>query len=625
MPSLIQLLSGLSREARKVVLVATDGLLLLAAFWASLALRHNTLWPESTETYFSVAVLVVVVVLVSLAASQLYNAVVRHAGVGLVVRVAAGLFVGVGFSYLIVTGTAFSDPPRSSWIIFWGVGVGLLGSYRLVFRELFRATNRSKGAKRVMVYGAGEAGKQLADALRLDDVHHIVAFVDDDENLQGCWVQDLRVNDPDDLDSLVADHSVDAILLAMPSVPRSRRAEIIKSLERLPVEVLVIPGLSDLATGRCSVTNIRKVDIGDILGRDVVEPVEGLKAAGVRNYSVLVTGAGGSIGSELCRQILDIEPRLLVLYEQSEYALYEITRELENRGYQGKIVSILGNVLDRKHFEDVLSSYSVDTIFHAAAYKHVPLVEGNAIDGVRNNVMGTLHTAQAAIDCGVERFVLISTDKAVRPTNVMGASKRMAELVLQALAQEASTCFSMVRFGNVLGSSGSVVPLFRKQIEEGGPVTITHPEVTRYFMTIPEAVSLVLQAGSMAKGGEVFLLDMGEPVKIVDLARKMIRLSGFQVRDADHPEGDIEVEFVGLRPGEKLYEELLISEADESTAHPQIRKAYETSVPWSILASELHHLRLALDHRNERGVLRIMEAFVDGYEPALDEQEAKVA
>jgi len=397
-------------------------------------------------------------------------------------------------------------------------------------------------------------------------------------------------------------------------------------LEPIPIEVFVVPGLSELASGECSVSNIRKVDIEDILGRDAVVPDPALLSSSVSRQSVLVTGAGGSIGSELCRQILRFEPQRVVLYERSEYALYRITAELRNAGFTREIVPVLGDVLDRGHLDSVLAEHNINVVYHAAAYKHVPLVECNIIEGVRNNVLGTLHTAQSALEAGVERFILISTDKAVRPTNAMGASKRLAELVLQALSEQSHrTCFSMVRFGNVLGSSGSVVPLFRKQIQEGGPVTVTHPDVTRFFMTIPEAVSLVLQSGSMAEGGDVFLLDMGEPVKIVDLATRLIRLSGLEVQDERHPNGDIPIDFIGLRPGEKLYEELLLSEDACPTDHPRICKAFEAAIPWSMLSSELHHLRLSLERRDEQTVLRLLSAFVDGYQPEKIQEEVRVA
>ena len=578
------------------------------------------------ESFFPVLLLTTAIGLALLFSVQLYDSVVRHASVGLLVRLAVGIGATVIISYTVTGITTLAEPPRSSWIIFWGVATGALGGHRLLFRELFRAYVRSSGEKRVLVYGAGEAGKQLAEALKLDDVHHIVAFLDDDQTLQGCRVQDLRVHDPAITPALVDELSIDAVLLAMPSVSRSRRADIIRRLESLPIEVLVIPGLSELASGDCSVTNIRKVNIEDILVRDSVVPDPALLSSSVEGRSVLITGAGGSIGSELCRQILGFGPKRLVLYERSEYALYQITSELKNAGFERDIVPILGDVMNRGHMDSVLKEYDTDVVYHAAAYKHVPLVECNVIEGVRNNTLGTLHAAQAALSAGVERFVLISTDKAVRPTNAMGASKRLAELVLQALAEENhQTCFSMVRFGNVLGSSGSVVPLFRKQIQEGGPVTVTHPDVTRYFMTIPEAVSLVLQSASMAEGGDVFLLDMGEPVKIADLAKRLIRLSGLEVQDQEHPHGDIPIEFIGLRPGEKLFEELLLSEEDRSTAHPRIRKAFEAVVSWSLLSSELHHLRMALDRRDEQTVLRVLSAFVDGYEPAGIREEVRVA
>ncbi|MCS3462833.1 FlaA1/EpsC-like NDP-sugar epimerase [Citrobacter sp. JUb117] len=464
---------------------------------------------------------------------------------------------------------------------------------------------------RVVIYGAGASGRQLLPALSQMDEYYPVAFVDDNRALQGQVIHGVSVFAPEKLAWLVEKYEAKKILLAMPSANRARKNEVIKTLEGLPCEVLSIPGMVDLVEGKARIDALRKVVITDLLGRDPVSPIPELVSRNINGKTVMVTGAGGSIGSELCRQIIKNKPDQIILFELSEFSLYSIDSELRNlnlsQDLQVKIYPILGNVQDKEHLERLIKAFNVDTIYHAAAYKHVPLVEFNVLDGVRNNIFGTLCCAQAAASCGVENFVLISTDKAVRPTNTMGATKRMAELVLQALAKEGGkTCFSMVRFGNVLGSSGSVVPLFEKQIASGGPVTLTHQDITRYFMTIPEAAQLVIQAGAMGTGGDVFVLDMGEPVKIIDLAHRMIALQGLSVRDDKHPYGDIAVQTTGLRPGEKLYEELLIGDNVSTTQHPRIKTANEVMLPWSEMSKLLAELDTAcreFDYERVREIL----------------------
>ena len=439
----------------------------------------------------------------------------------------------------------------------------------------------------VIIYGAGEAGRELFESLKHSYKYNVVAYIDDDNHLAGAYLHGKKIYAEHELISLIETFKVAQVILAMPSMGRASKKQIMDQLSDISVKINDVPSLRELADERVTVSHIQPIDILDVLGRDIVEPVAELLQKNITNQSVLVTGAGGSIGSELCRQIIKNKPKCLVLYEQSEYALYTIEQELRNKKkenveYQDiEIVSIIGSVVNEKKLIDIFKNHHINTIYHAAAYKHVPIVESNPFEGTINNTKGTYHCACAAMAAGVDTFVLISTDKAVRPTNVMGASKRLAELVCQGLSQQSShTCFSMVRFGNVLGSSGSVVPLFTKQIEQGGPITITHPEITRYFMTIPEAASLVIQAGAMAFGGEVFVLDMGAPVKIVDLAKRMIRLTGCELKDDDNPDGDIEIIFTGLRPGEKLYEELIIGEDNiEKTFHPLIMQAMEHSFP----------------------------------------------
>ncbi len=465
---------------------------------------------------------------------------------------------------------------------------GISGS-RILLRELVMATSRN-AQHRVLIYGAGASGRQLLLALANSVEFRAVAFVDDDPSLQGVMIRDTKVHSPDHIGYVVQAYGISRILLAVPSASRGVRAKLIERLESLGLPVLTIPGMTDLVDGKMKIDELQDVKIEDLLGRDAVTPNSSLLTANITGKVVMVTGAGGSIGSELCRQIIQQSPSRLVLFEASEFALYEIDKELSaeiaNRQLEVQLLPFMGSVVDQQRVQQVMQRYQVQTVYHAAAYKHVPLVEFNVIEGLRNNLFGTWHTAEAAIAAGVETFVLISTDKAVRPTNVMGTTKRLAELALQALAQrQQQTRFCMVRFGNVLGSSGSVVPLFRKQIKNGGPITLTHEDITRYFMTIPEAAQLVIQAGAMGEGGDVFVLDMGEPVKIYDLAKKMVHLTGLEIKNKQNPQGDIEIKITGLRPGEKLYEELLIGDDEKATRHPRIKAANEVFLSWPGYAS----------------------------------------
>jgi FlaA1/EpsC-like NDP-sugar epimerase len=482
----------------------------------------------------------------------------------------------------------------------------------------------------VIIYGAGSLGIQLLRALNETGGYKMVAFIDPDPSLAGQVVHGVKVLRPERIGRVIADENVKEVLLATPSALRGERRLALKVLEAFPVVVKTLPALEEIASGHVQVSDLRPIDVEDLLGRDPVTPNLELLAANVQGKVVMITGAGGSIGSELTRQLLKLGPKTLVLFELSEVALYDISMEIDdlNRRLQQEtegataaptgVVAVLGSVLDRKLVTRTIQERGVEVIYHAAAYKHVPIVEANPFAGLQNNTFGTLVVAEAAKECGVERFVLVSSDKAVRPTNIMGASKRLAEQILQALAQErgTATIFTMVRFGNVLDSSGSVVKLFRNQIKAGGPVTVTHPEVIRYFMSIPEAAQLVVQAGTMATGGEVFVLEMGTPVKIDDLARTMIRLSGLDVRDEMHPDGDIAIEYVGLRPGEKLYEELLIGENTTGTNHPRIFKNSEPIVPYDELIAVLERLEDAIQRLDEAEMQDLLRATVEGYVPA---------
>ncbi|MGH8435483.1 MAG: polysaccharide biosynthesis protein, partial [Pseudomonas sp.] len=494
--------------------------------------------------------------------------------------------------------------------------------------------SRDTSFPKVAIYGAGAAGNQLVAALRMGRAMRPVAFIDDDDGIANRVIAGLRVYKPKHIRQMIEETGVQEILLAIPSSTRGRRREVLEFLEPFPLHVRSVPGFMDLASGRVKVDDIQEVDIADLLGRDAVPPHQELFERCIRDQVVMVTGAGGSIGSELCRQILGRGPTTLLLFEHSEFNLYSIHSELaqriERESLPLRLVPILGSIRNPERLVDVMRTWGVSTVYHAAAYKHVPMVEHNIAEGVLNNVMGSLFTAQAAVKAGVENFVLISTDKAVRPTNVMGSTKRLAEMVLQALSRESApvlfgdtdavhqvnkTRFTMVRFGNVLGSSGSVIPRFYEQIRCGGPVTVTHPHITRYFMTIPEAAQLVIQAGSMGQGGDVFVLDMGEPVKILELAEKMIHLSGLSVRSEKSPHGDIAIEFTGLRPGEKLYEELLIGDNVSPTDHPMIMRANEEHLPWEVFKAVLAELLKAVEQDDYTKVRQLLRETVNGYAP----------
>ena len=527
----------------------------------------------------------------------LYRAIFRYAGWGALAAVFRSCAIyGLIYS-LVFTTMGIPGVPRTIGLIQPIFLFVMIGASRAMARYWLggghQAILRIGERRRVLIYGAGSAGRQLAAALASSDEMLLVGFIDDDKTLQGSTLNGKTIHGSSGLAALMGQLAIDDLLLAIPSASRARRHQILEELRSSKATIRTLPGLMDLAHGRVTVNDLRELDIEDILGRDVVSPNQLLLGKNIAQKIVMVTGAGGSIGSELCRQIVVLRPTTLLLVEQSEYNLYSIDQELQHMlASQGAgsttLIPLLASVQDKQRLESIFKTWRIDTVYHAAAYKHVPLVEHNPTEGVRNNVFGTLNVAELAEQHKVRDFVLISTDKAVRPTNIMGATKRLAEQILQALAAKASgTRFSMVRFGNVLGSSGSVVPLFRKQIKAGGPITITHEEITRYFMTIPEAAQLVIQAGAMAQGGEVFVLDMGDPVRIVDLARRMIELSGLTVRDDANPEGDIEIEIVGLRPGEKLYEELLIGDDPQSTGHPLIMKARDAHLEWAELSKKL--------------------------------------
>jgi len=592
--SLIQSVLSLPRTYKRAISLLIDSVFLLCAFWLALFMRLDSFASLYNQSYWLVIACALPLSLFAFIKLGLYRAVLRFMNTQAFWAIALGSV----FAAMLVIGLSFvlhAGIPRTVPFIFMSLCLISIGGSRILVRAVISHQRWHKKSS-VLIYGAGSSGRQLSTALSQGPEYHAVAFVDDDKSLQGHVIQGINVYSPEQISDLVTSKEIKKILLAMPSASRERRKKVLSKIDCLGIQVLTIPGMADLVEGKAKLEEFKDVGVEDLLGRDPVDSKPELMNANIANKIVMVTGAGGSIGSELCRQIIQLNPTKLVLFELSEFALYTIDKELNEykltHGLTVEILPLLGSVQRVNRIETVMKSFSVQTVYHAAAYKHVPLVEHNVVEGVRNNVFGTYYAARAAINANVETFVLISTDKAVRPTNIMGTTKRVAELVLQALANtQHSTRFCMVRFGNVLGSSGSVVPLFRKQIKAGGPVTLTHPDITRYFMTIPEASQLVIQAGAMGKGGDVFVLDMGDAVKIYDLARKIIHLSGFSVKDFESPDGDIEIKCTGLRPGEKLYEELLIGDNVSGTSHERIMTAQEAMLDWS----ELERLLTKLD------------------------------
>ncbi|NGM87288.1 polysaccharide biosynthesis protein [Parapusillimonas sp. SGNA-6] len=645
-------LLSLPRRQKRLLQVSADIALIWLTLWLAFYLRFDSvdkIQPFGGHAWlFLLAQGIAIPLFIRFG---LYRAVMRYVGFEALMAVAGAVTLSALLLALAIY--LYNEPPalipRSVVIIYWVLSILLIGGLRVLVRQYFngkvslapalafrlRMSDKSASPEvKVAIYGAGEAGNQLLSALRIGHQMHPVAFIDDNPELAGQRIAGLPAYAPGDLARLIQETGAQEVLLAIPSASRTRRNKVIAMLAPYPVHVRTVPGIMDLASGRVSVEDLREVDISDLLGRDPVHPHIALFERCIRSQVVMVTGAGGSIGSELCRQIVSNRPNTLILFEHSEFALYRIQSELEgyvqNKNISLRIVPILGSVRNPGLLFNVMSMWQVNTVYHAAAYKHVPMVERNNAEGIINNTFGTLYAAQAALQAGVGNFVLISTDKAVRPTNIMGCTKRIAELILQALAAESHprlygdmgdlpvvnrTRYTMVRFGNVLGSSGSVIPLFNRQIRAGGPVTVTHPDITRYFMTIPEAAQLVIQAGAMGEGGDVFVLDMGDPIKIAQLAEKMILLSGLSVRSKENPDGDIAIEFTGLRPGEKLYEELLIGGDVVATEHPMIMRANERRLDWETLKAALFELAVAVKDDNHPRIADLFHKLVDGYSP----------
>lgn len=614
---------NLSRLKKMIIFLIFDFFVISFSYWLALSVRLDHLIKESGFFSYQLIILNAIVTIFIFAYFGLYRMMIRAIGSKLFLVILLGGAISSITLFLLSYFFSYSLP-RSVVFIYFIVLCSLLFIARLLSKSLILGIIKNKrNAERVVIYGAGESGRQLLTALNLLCEYQAVAFVDDNQKLQNTIVNNLRVFSPDMIGMLMEKYDVKKVLLAIPSSTQEIRNTIYKRLEPLGCTVLTTPGMRDLVDGKITLNSLKAFSVIDLLGRDPVEPDINLMNKNIKDQVVMVTGAGGSIGSELCRQILSSKPDTLILFEMSEFNLYQIEKELsgyiKNNHLNVNLVALLGSVKNKTRLTEIMDSYAVDTIYHAAAYKHVPIIEYNTIEGVENNILGTLYCAEVAMNKGVKNFVLVSTDKAVRPTNIMGTTKRVAELILQALSNiQSNTCFCMVRFGNVLGSSGSVIPLFEKQIMAGGPITLTDKEITRYFMTIPEAAQLVIQAGAMGKGGDVFVLDMGKPVRIYDLAKQMILLSGLQLKDENNLHGDIEIRVSGLRPGEKLYEELLVGDDVQKTSHARIMTANEIGITWEALCSKLNELEkacLANDQEKIRAILlSLPTAFSPGNE-----------
>lgn len=614
---MISLFLESSRSAKRLVSLFYDAAALVTSILLALVISNKG---SLVELPLNIALIVITVglSLVVFARIGFYRAILRYMGLKAIFTIAGGLLLS---TFLFVFSCLYFQQTITpvTVLLYWTFALVLIGAARILTIAYIR-TGKDNSRTSVAIYGAGQAGRELARALSENDNYKIAAYFDDEPTIFGTEIDGVTVYSPISLENIIRKLSVTQVLLAMPSTSHSRRSEILSRLEPFPVKVKTIASMEEIVNGKTQIEQLQDIDIEDLLGRDCVEPNQDLLHSNITGKVVLVTGAGGSIGSELCRQIVTLKPSLIILYELSEFALYSIEKELRKKCKKDavdlEIIPLLGSVQHKNRVVRILRKYKVQTVYHAAAYKHVPIVEHNVVEGIRNNVFGTWYAAEAAAEAGVERFVLISTDKAVRPTNVMGASKRLAELVLQAInARGTDTVFTMVRFGNVLGSSGSVVPLFREQIKAGGPVTVTHKDIIRYFMTIPEAAGLVIQAGAMGKGGDVFVLDMGDQVKISELAERMVYLLGLTVKTNKNPLGDIEINYSGLRPGEKLYEELLIGENVTGTSHPKIMTADEEMLPWVDMQKALILMNELCEEMDCEGIVQLLLKVPTGYNP----------
>ncbi len=611
----------LDRRYKQIITLAFDIVILIFSLWLAFFLQSDDFISKHIITNWWLIIVVPIIAIPLFIKTGLYRSVLQYTGV----KVITTSFQSITITCIIVTFIHYYGRgyfleinhilPRSIIIMFWFISNTFIITSRFLLKGMIYSWDtRINKRKQTLIYGAGNAGIQLVESLTKSIDYAPVAFIDDDKQKQGTIINYLQIFSFENIDRVLKKYDVKLILLAIPSASQKSRVEILKKLSKFPLEVKVLPSVDNIVNGEVTIDSIKHVQVEDILGRDAVDPKENLLKKNIKGKNILITGAGGSIGSELCRQILNLSPKKIVLFENSEFNLYSIHQELLQSRKRSEIIPKLATVTNLYQINKVISENQINTIFHAAAYKHVPMVEMNISEGVYNNVIGTYNVAKAAIENKVENMLLISTDKAVRPTNVMGASKRFSELVLQAFSDKnSSTCFSMVRFGNVLDSAGSVVPLFRKQIKEGGPVTVTHRNITRYFMSIPEAVQLVLQAGAMAKGGDVFVLDMGNPIKILDLAYRMIHLSGLKPIDTENPNGDIKIKFTGLRPGEKLYEELLIGDDVIQSEHPRIMQAREEKLTLDIIEKKVLEISNFRENQDDLAIKNILLKNVNGY------------
>jgi len=617
-------LQNLERIYKQFIMLFVDITTLLSALWFAFVLRIGEPWPahylyESWWIFFLIPV-IMIPLFVKLG---LYRSVLQYIGIKVITTTFKAttislLVVGFFIFFFRLSEKAEFSLPMSVLPIFWFIINIFVISSRFLFKGyLYSWDSFVNARKQTIIYGAGNAGIQLVESLKKSAIYAPIAFIDDDKSRQGTILNFLEVFSFDKIEELIKIKDAKILLFAVPSASHKQRTKILQKLTKFPIEVKVLPSMDNIVDGVISIDNIKHVGVADILGRIPVSPKKELLERNIKGKNILITGAGGSIGSELSRQIMNLSPKKIILLDNSEFNLYTIHQELSSVLNSVKIIPALCTVTNYHHLKKIISEYSINTIYHAAAYKHVPMVEMNIISGVYNNIIGTYNVARVADEFKVNSMVLVSTDKAVRPTNVMGASKRFSELVLQSFSDKSETCFSMVRFGNVLDSAGSVVPLFRKQIKSGGPVTVTHRNISRYFMTIPEAVQLVLQAGAMARGGDVFVLDMGEPIKIIDLAYKMIHLSGLTPIDNENPDGDISIEYTGLRPGEKLYEELLIGNNVTQSEHPRIMQAREFKLSFEQVISCVNTIKLAREKQNEIIVKKLLLKYVDGYTSEL--------
>jgi FlaA1/EpsC-like NDP-sugar epimerase len=612
-------LQNLERIYKQFIMLFLDVLTLFFALWLAFVLRIGEPFPASyIYPSWWIFIAIPIVMLPLFVKLGLYRAVLQYIGIKVITTTFQATTIAclvVGFFMMFFRE---SNLPRSVLPIFWFiVNVFVITSRFLLKGYLYSWDSFVNSRKKTLIYGAGNAGVQMVESLKKSAVYAPVAFIDDDKTKQGTILNYLEVFPFDKIDFLIKNKDAKVLLFAVPSATEKQRIQILKRLSKYPIEVKILPSMDNIVNGVVSLDNIKHVEVADILGRDSVEPNQSLLERNISDKNILITGAGGSIGSELARQIMKLSPKKVVLLDNSEYNLYNIHLELTSKEFSIDVIPSLCTVTNYYQLKQVIAQNNIHTIYHAAAYKHVPMVEINVVPGTYNNVIGTYNVSKLADELEVENMVLVSTDKAVRPTNVMGASKRMSELILQAFSDKSKCCFSMVRFGNVLESAGSVVPLFRNQIKEGGPVTVTHRNITRYFMSIPEAVELVLQSGAMAKGGDVFVLDMGEPIKIIDLAYKMIHLSGLTPIDNENPDGDIRIEFTGLRPGEKLYEELLIGSDVTQSEHPRIMQAKESKLSLDDVLNCVGIVKLAREKQDEKVVKELLLKYIDGYTSEL--------